>query len=357
MEDRFVRVSEHRQPFRHPRTRLATLGRLAVGGSVLLLVLLMSGWSSRSLWAQDEPPALTGDYTLFLPFLQQASSSIPQSTPPAGPQHSDWPAQRHYTVKEDDTLLSVALELGVDLADMSCLLAPDFSWDQPLVIGDVLVVPATPFTCHKVAIGESLADIAGMYGVTVDTLRGEAWNQLAGEPRPGQNLRIPLTLPTNEPAQAVPITQEWSLEAPTASEPMAPAPPTALPLPDDWPYGSGNFAWPVYGWLTQGYHVGHRAIDVAAPLGTAVTAADRGVVIRAGWSTVGYGQFVIIDHQIDYITLYAHLSEILVEEGQVVKQGDLLGRVGSTGNSTGPHLHFEIRDFGRRVDPLTLLPH
>ena len=86
-----------------------------------------------------------------------------------------------------------------------------------------------------------------------------------------------------------------------------------------------------------------------------VTAADRGVVIRAGWNSQGYGQFVIIDHNIDYITLYAHLSEVLVSQGDVVAQGQAIGRVGSTGNSTGPHLHFEIRDFGSRADPVPLL--
>ena len=86
-----------------------------------------------------------------------------------------------------------------------------------------------------------------------------------------------------------------------------------------------------------------------------MAAADRGVVIRAGWNDQGYGNFVVIDHNIDYITLYAHLDDIFVEEGQVVAQGALLGTMGSTGRSTGPHLHFEIRDFGRRVDPIPLL--
>ncbi|MCB0158071.1 MAG: M23 family metallopeptidase, partial [Caldilineaceae bacterium] len=66
-------------------------------------------------------------------------------------------------------------------------------------------------------------------------------------------------------------------------------------------------------------------------------------------------QFVIVDHNIDYITLYAHLSEVLVNEGDVVAQGQPIGRVGSSGNSTGPHLHFEVRDFGQRVDPIQLL--
>ena len=81
----------------------------------------------------------------------------------------------------------------------------------------------------------------------------------------------------------------------------------------------------------------------------------RGVVLRAGWNDQGYGRFVIVDHDLDYLTLYAHLDKILVAEGDVVAQGQVLGTVGSTGNSTGPHLHFEIRDFGRLANPLELL--
>ena len=77
--------------------------------------------------------------------------------------------------------------------------------------------------------------------------------------------------------------------------------------------------------------------------------------MRAGWNEQGYGNFVVIDHQIDYVTLYSHLSDILVAEGDVVGQGQMIGTVGSTGNSTGAHLHFEIRDFGRRTNPLELL--
>ena len=113
--------------------------------------------------------------------------------------------------------------------------------------------------------------------------------------------------------------------------------------------------WPVYGWMSQGYRGDHRAIDIAAVGGTFVTAADRGVVIRSGWNDQGYGTFVVIDHNIDYITLYAHMQDIYVKEGDVVAQGQIIGTIGSTGNSTGPHLHFEIRDFGRLANPLDLL--
>ncbi len=79
------------------------------------------------------------------------------------------------------------------------------------------------------------------------------------------------------------------------------------------------------------------------------------MVIRAGWNDQGYGNLVIIDHNIDYLTLYAHLDQIDVAEGDIVAQGQVIGTVGSTGNSTGPHLHFEIRDFGNLTDPLGLL--
>src|SRR5690606_16753323 len=119
-------------------------------------------------------------------------------------------------------------------------------------------------------------------------------------------LRIPLA-PGPDPLASTQTVGR--ITAPPLQPEIGPAPLPADPsfVPADWPYGSGAFAWPVYGWLTQGYRVGHSAIDIAAPLGTPITASDRGVVIRAGWSTVGYGQFVIVDHNIDYITLYAHL--------------------------------------------------
>ena len=84
-------------------------------------------------------------------------------------------------------------------------------------------------------------------------------------------------------------------------------------------------------------------------------AADRGVVVRAGWNNQGYGMFVVIDHNIDYVTLYSHLQDVYVDVGDVVAQGQVIGTVGSTGNSTGPHLHFELRDFGARINPLEAL--
>lgn len=132
------------------------------------------------------------------------------------------------------------------------------------------------------------------------------------------------------------------------------------PKRDGWWYGDGKFIWPLPRdsfWISQRFkHGKHMALDMAAPLGTPVYAADTGRVVKAGWSDIGYGYRVIIDHGIDYITLYAHLSEYYVQPGDIVQKGEIIGRVGSTGNSTGPHLHFEIRDYGYLIDPLLVLP-
>ena len=126
---------------------------------------------------------------------------------------------------------------------------------------------------------------------------------------------------------------------------------------EDWPYGDGQFIWPVGGGqISQGAHAGHTALDIAVPLGTQVRAADRGTVIMAGWNPTGYGFRVVIDHGTDYVTLYAHLSDIYVEEGEVVGKGQVIGLSGANGNITGPHLHFEVRDYGWLIDPLRVLP-
>lgn len=124
---------------------------------------------------------------------------------------------------------------------------------------------------------------------------------------------------------------------------------------------SGRFIRPVNGRLTSGFGMRmhpifkvrrmHTGIDIAAPTGTPIRAADSGVVVEAGYLR-GYGYTVIIDHGGGVATLYAHCSAILVTVGQQVQRGQTIARVGSTGYSTGPHLHFEVRINGEPVDPL-----
>lgn len=123
--------------------------------------------------------------------------------------------------------------------------------------------------------------------------------------------------------------------------------------------GTGAFAWPTSGGYissNMGNRWGefHRGIDIARPSNYNITASDNGVVTFAGWDGT-YGQKIVVDHNNGYETLYAHLSEIKVTVGQVVPQGSIIGIMGSTGNSTGTHLHFEVHKNGSYVNPLTLL--
>lgn len=122
--------------------------------------------------------------------------------------------------------------------------------------------------------------------------------------------------------------------------------------------GDGVFGWPTNGPHTisgNNYGPGHLGIDITANAGDGVFAADAGVVTVAGWNNYGYGNVVMIDHGNGYVTVYAHLSQINVSVCESVGQGTLIGLAGSTGNSTGPHLHFEIRLGGSNVNPLAYI--
>ena len=125
--------------------------------------------------------------------------------------------------------------------------------------------------------------------------------------------------------------------------------------------------WPVSGIITSYYGTRgnpfggmssefHKGQDIAAPIGTGVIATADGVVVIAGWQR-GYGRVVYLDHGNGISTRYGHLSRIDVAEGQTIKRGDQLGLVGSSGRSTGPHLHYEVRLNGTAVNPGSYLPH
>lgn len=118
--------------------------------------------------------------------------------------------------------------------------------------------------------------------------------------------------------------------------------------------GSGKFAWPVDGGFISDPFISdrnHKGMDIAAPAGTDIYAADDGVVVASGWNTGGYGYFVMIDHLDGYETLYGHCSGLYVVEGQTVTRGQLIAAVGTTGDSTGNHCHFEVRESGMCLNP------
>lgn len=147
---------------------------------------------------------------------------------------------------------------------------------------------------------------------------------------------------------------EWVLQLPRAIAAIN----TQMPPPLLWPaHGelSSPFGWRIH--PIDGIRRLHRGIDIAAPPGAPIFAADDGVVLEAGWDSGGYGNRVEVRHPSGKVTLYAHASRLLVEKGQSVTRGQAIAEVGSTGRSTGPHLHFEVHlPNEERVDPLPFLP-
>ncbi|MFW5708591.1 MAG: M23 family metallopeptidase [Chloroflexota bacterium] len=173
----------------------------------------------------------------------------------------------------------------------------------------------------------------------------------------GTGERIQVGVPTVQPTPLPYAT------APPLPLPFVPdnLPPTVSPFTEDGtprtlPYdGSGECApsgRPVDGVLTQRFHAYHGGIDIGIPLGTPVVATHSGEVTFAGWSEVGYGYLVILQSG-GFITYYAHNTSFNVAEGQFVGKGSIIAWSGSTGNSTGPHVHYEVRINNVPVDPLT----
>ncbi len=137
-----------------------------------------------------------------------------------------------------------------------------------------------------------------------------------------------------------------------AAEPAAPAQVSAQPPAI---VGTGALQWPVNGTITQYFHAGHAALDIATSYGSTVAAADSGVVTWAGWRSNGGGYVVEIDHGNGMRTVANHLGSISVSAGQAVSRGQGIGAVGCTGICTGPHVHFEVIVGGYNVNPLRYL--
>ena len=131
----------------------------------------------------------------------------------------------------------------------------------------------------------------------------------------------------------------------------------AIAIPSDKPVRTAEFM-SAYGHRSDPFERRvrmHEGIDLAAPLGTPIHATAEGTVLRAGWNSGGYGNLVEIDHGRGIITRYGHLSAILVRPGDHVTRGQQVGRMGSTGRSTGSHLHYEVRIDGRAVNPIPFM--
>jgi lipoprotein NlpD len=224
--------------------------------------------------------------------------------------------------------------------------------------------PGVAGVVHVVRRGETVYRIARSYGVDAADLLET--NGIA-DPRavaagtelfvPGAS-RIVEISPADgtEPLPSAPESPRDARAIASAPASPAPRPPEASARVGD---GRSPLAWPLRGVLYGRYGVRagqrHDGIDIAAPEGAPVAAAADGVVIFAG-DQPGYGALVILKHANELVTLYAHNSRVLVKDGERVSRGDPIARVGQTGRTTGPHLHFEVRQGTRPRNPLLFLP-
>ncbi len=259
-----------------------------------------------------------------------------------------------YEVQPGDVIGSIASKYGISIPTI--LWANNLTARSVIRPGDKLNILPVSGVVYSVKRGDTLAKIAKIY--QADPTDIIAFNHLP----PNGNVSVGSYLIIPDGIQ--PIVVQQVAESPTQNTP--PPPPTAAPserisldtvvVPSastEAPADTG-FIWPTaVRRITQYFSIRHTGVDIAGPIGTPIYAAKAGVVIKSqcGFNG-GYGCHVIIDHGGNIQTLYGHASKLLVEVGQQVEQGQVIALMGSTGHSTGPHCHFEVRANGHRVNPL-----
>lgn len=241
-----------------------------------------------------------------------------------------------YVVRDGDTPGSIAARFGI--STNTVLWANGIRDGDLIRPGDILVVLPTSGTLHTVVAGDDVTHVAERYDAKAEDVIRENGLPADGAIRVGQKLVIP-----DGQILAPRRVARYRADGPGGED--GPAPRSA-PVP-----GTGLF-WPITSRaISQYFGWRHPGIDVPNHSRSAVRAAQDGTVEFSGWLG-GYGRLVVLNHGSGRRTYYAHLSATEVKSGARVSRGESVGRVGSTGRSTGPHLHFEVREGGRAVNPL-----
>lgn len=244
-----------------------------------------------------------------------------------------------YTVQSGDTVSQIAEQFGITVNTLL--------WENNLTSyslirpGDRLTILPTSGIRHKVKSGETIAKLSSTYGVEAEKII--SFNKLVS----ADDINIGETLMIPGGKKVVPAASTYTVRAFTQ--------PAVTPTPAPRVISaSGEMVWPTScRRITQYFRYLHSGVDIACPLGTPIYASDNGVVTKAqsGWNG-GYGTMVTIDHGNGKETLYGHLSAFYVQVGEEVEKGQSIAAMGSTGRSTGSHVHFEVRTGGSRQNPL-----
>ncbi|HZY42194.1 MAG TPA: M23 family metallopeptidase, partial [Anaerolineae bacterium] len=315
--------------------------------SVVVIALLLN----RPVRATSQPTALnlpsgtggaTTDTTITETFLDRGFFADSNTVSRLADAHTTIPLRTRreievYTVQAGDTVQGIAAYFGLQPETLM--------WSNPAIedtpdllkIGQEVIILPIDGVYHEVTDGDTLSSIAQKYKVETTAITDVAWNNL--------------TPPTFS------ITPGMKLIVADGTKPLITKVVTSYsgPIPSG-ATGTGQFRWPVTGRITQDYWSGHRAIDIAVPPNSPVYASDGGYVSFVGWTDVGYGYLVRIDHGNGFETWYAHNNSFAVTLGESVERGQVIAYSGSTGHSTGPHVHFEIRYLGALQNPRIYLP-
>ncbi len=248
-----------------------------------------------------------------------------------------------YVVMPGDTVIGIAKKFGISPDTVKWANELELNPDL-LRVGQELIILPVSGVYHVVAEGDTLTQIARRYKVQPEAIVAYKPNGIKdlSEPLPVGKVLI---IPGGEKPWVAPYVSAYS-----------------GPIPKTAGKGTGRFVWPVTGRITslfgsvRGRSSRHTGLDIAAWIGSPVVASDSGYVAFAGWDRTGYGNLVVINHGNGYVTYYAHLSKIFVRRGDSVAQGQRIGAVGCSGNCTGPHLHFEVREHDVIRNPLGFLP-
>lgn len=238
-----------------------------------------------------------------------------------------------YVVQSGDTLADLARRYHITVETI--LIENKITARTVLRPGTSLTILPLSGISHKIKKGDTLKKLAATY--RADPLRIAEFNQLSEDSLPvGEVIVIPegrlpniSSVPSGRPAQTA-----------------VSRPPSAVNL-------ARGMLWPTGGRrISQYFNWRHSGLDIAIPIGTPIYASDDGVVEKSGWNTGGYGYMVLINHGNGIKTLYAHNSKLFAKVGERVNKGEVIALAGSTGRSTGSHLHYEVRVGGVRVNPL-----
>jgi len=261
------------------------------------------------------------------------------------PAQTDRSALVYYEVEVGDVLGSIAQKFGISIETL--MWANNLTARSLIRPGQRLTILPVDGVTHTVVSGDTISRIARVYGASAEAIVSH--NDLANE---GASIRIgqSLVVPGGVRPQPVVVPTRPIASRPQVFDQVSPPPSAQVPA------GVG-YIWPTAASIiTQYYGWRHGGLDIAGPVGTAIYATRAGTVMvsQCGWNW-GFGCYVQIDHGGGVQTLYAHASQLFVSVGDTVSQGQTIAAMGSTGNSSGPHLHFEIRVNGTRQNPLSYI--